>query len=342
MFDTPRSPAALDEAISDPPDSAVAAIAESAGDFAVLGAGGKMGFHVARMIQRCLELAGRRDPIRVVSRFSSPAARQLFAQHHFDVVAADLSDPDQVAGLPLAANVIYLAGVKFGTSSSPDLLHRMNVVMPRLVAEHYRDSRIVALSTGCVYSFTTATSGGSTETDPTDPPGEYARSCLGREQAFIDSSIAHGTAVALVRLNYSIDLRYGVLVDIAKNVFAGNPVNVDTGHVNVIWQGDAVAHILCCLPHTQSPPWIVNVTGAETLAVRDLANRFGRLLDREVTFTGQEQPTAWLSNAARSHRLFGPPRVSAGEMTEWIAGWLKRGGETLDKPTQFQNRDGQY
>jgi nucleoside-diphosphate-sugar epimerase len=177
----------------------------------------------------------------------------------------------------------------------------MNVVMPRQVATHFRDSRIVALSTGCVYSFTSPESGGSTERSPMDPPGNYARSCIGREQAFTEASQKYGTPCAIVRLNYSIDLRYGVLVDIAKSVLSQQPVNVDTGHVNVIWQGDAVAHILACLPHAASPPLRINVTGAETLSVRELAQRFAERFGCDATFSGCESTTAWLSNPSLSH-----------------------------------------
>ena len=218
----------------------------------------------------------------------------------------------------------------------------MNVVAPELAVDHFRRSRIVALSTGCVYSFTTVESGGSRESDPTDPPGAYAASCLGRERAFAAGSKLHGTQVALVRLNYSVELRYGVLVDLAKDVLAGRPVNVETAHVNVIWQGDAVAHILGCLPLASSPPLVLNVTGADVLRVRDLAARFGRRFGLAVSFSGQEAESAWLNNASRSHELFGKPRISVEQMIEWIVDWVQRGGETLDKPTQFQTRDGNY
>ncbi len=342
MRPAPESVHQLDSFVTQPPESVVAAISACRGDFVVLGAGGKMGFHVSGMLKRAVELAGCEATVTTISRFSSPATRHRFAQSGFRVVAADISDPQAVARLPLAENVIYLAGVKFGSTSSPDLLERMNVRMPQLVADRYRDSRIVALSTGCVYSFSTPESGGSTEGGETDPPGAYARSCLGRERAFIDGSQTHGTRCALVRLNYSVDLTYGVLVDIAKSVLAGHCVDVDMGYVNVIWQGDAVAHILQCLPRATSPPLILNVTGAETLAVRAIANRFSQLLDCEVSFRGQEAPTAWLSNSSLSRQMFGEPDVSMDEMTSWIADWLQRGGATLDKPTHFQNRDGAY
>ena len=342
MDATPKSAAELDDRISQPPDSVVEAVAACPGDFTIIGAGGKMGFHVGRMLQRAIESTGRQDRVTAVSRFSSAAARQPFERFGFDVVSADASDETQLSMLPRSPNVIYLAGVKFGTSSSSDLLDRLNVVMPERVATHFRDSRLVALSTGCVYSFTAPQSGGSTEQSEMDPPGEYARSCIGRERAFTKASQTYGTACAIVRLNYSIDLRYGVLVDIAKTVLSGQPVNVDTGHVNVIWQGDAVAHILACLPHAASPPLVVNVTGAEILPVRELAQRFAQEFGCNVSFSGSESNTAWLSNASLSHQMFGPPRVSIDQMIAWIAEWLQRGGATWDKPTHFQTRDGNY
>jgi nucleoside-diphosphate-sugar epimerase len=338
----PQSIEQLDEVLSRPTDAVVSAIAECPGRFVVLGAGGKMGFHVSRMLQRSLQQLGRSDDLTVVSRFSSPDSRRLFEQHRLDLIAADLSDPDQLATVPLAENVIYLAGIKFGSATDPDLLQQMNVTMPGLVANRFRDSRIVALSTGCVYSFTTPASGGSTEASATDPPGDYAISCLERERAFTGGSRQYGTRCALVRLNYSIDLRYGVLVDIAQQVRAGAPIAVDTSHVNVIWQGDAVAQVLQCLLHASANPFIINITGSETLGIRDIAERFGRRFDRVPSFTGNETPTCWLSNNGLARKLFGDPSMSVDDMIEWIAAWLERGGETLGKPTQFQNRDGNY
>jgi nucleoside-diphosphate-sugar epimerase len=238
--------------------------------------------------------------------------------------------------------VVFLAGVKFGTSSSPDLLHRMNVSMPELVAQHYRHSRIAALSTGCVYAFTTPQSGGSTEDSSVDPPGAYAQSCLGREQAFIYGSEKYQTPCALVRLNYSVELRYGVLVDIAQRVYAGLPVSVETGYVNVIWQGDAVRQIIRCLPLASSPPLILNVTGCQTLSVRELAEQFGKAFDKPVRTQGTETPTAWLSNNGRAVSHFGKPQTDTDTMIHWIAQWIAQGGPLLDKPTHFENRSGAF
>ena len=332
----------LDELLSRPNPRVIAAIQDCPGDFAVLGAGGKMGFHVCRMLQRSLHELGRSDRVLAVSRFGSRKSLARFEQSSCDVLVADLSDQKQVQRLPQVENVFYLAGLKFGTSSAPQLLERMNVRMPELVAERCRESRIVALSTGCVYSFTTPASGGSDEYSPTDPPGAYARSCLGREQAFRDASARYNSACALVRLYYSIDLRYGVLVDIAQAVMSGRPVNVETGYVSVIWQNDAVSHILQCLPHTSTPPLIVNVSGAAMLSVRVLAESFARHFGRKASCVSVEAPTTWLSNASRAHRMFGPPAVSEDQMIYWVGEWLSRGGETLNKPTHFENRDGRF
>lgn len=342
MMKTPQSIAELDEYLTRPPVSVSEAVKRLPGGFAVLGAGGKMGFHVANMLQRALLAAGRNERVLVVSRFGSEQERRKFEQAGFDVRATDLSEEEQVARLPRMPNVIYLAGVKFGTSNAPELLQRMNVIMPRLVAEHFRDSRITALSTGCVYSFTTPESGGSTETDDLDPPGEYARSCLGRERAFTDVSLRHGTPVVLIRLNYAVDLRYGVLVDLAQKVRGGLPISIEMGYVNLIWQGDAVAHILQSQAYATSPPRILNITGKDILRVRDLALRFGERFGRSVMLEGHEAESAWLSNPTLSHDLFGEPRVDLDQMISWTADWIEQGRETLGKPTHFEVRDGAY
>ncbi len=301
-----------------------------------------MGFHTCLKLQRSLQMLGRQDPITVVSRFGSTLQRAEFEKLGFDVLASDISQPSELVNLPDADYVIFLAGVKFGTNDNPVLLQRMNVMMPRLVAERYRDSAIVALSTGCVYSFTTPSSGGSTEESSTEPPGAYASSCLGREAAFFNAAETYGTRSALIRLNYSNDLRYGVLVDIAQQVLARQPVSLETGYVNVIWQGDAIEYILHSVAHVSAPPLVLNVTGAECLRVRDVALKFGELFGCDVELTGNEAPLAWLNNAARAYAMFGRPSVDADTLVRWTAEWLQQGGETLNKPTHFEVRDGAY
>jgi nucleoside-diphosphate-sugar epimerase len=232
--------------------------------------------------------------------------------------------------------------MKFGTADNPQLLEDMNVRTPARVAGRYRASRIVALSTGNVYSYAAPASRGPTESGETQPPGSYGRSCLRKERAFIDASREFGTPGAIIRLNYAIGIRYGVLNDIARRVLAEEPVSLEAGYVNVIWQGDAVAHILQALPATASPPVILNVTGPEVLRVRDVAEQFARRFGTTAMFSGTEPETALLSNAGKSHQLFGPPQVGIEELLDWTAQWLRQGGETLNKPTHFEVRSGEF
>ncbi len=342
MKSQPTTATELDDSLSEPTDRVKHMLGKQRGTFAVLGAGGKMGFHLSQMLQRGLAASGRQEPVITVSRFGSEQTLAQFQSAGFQVHRADMSDAQQVAELPDADNVFFLAGIKFGTSGNAMLLEQMNELMPRLVAERYRQSRIVALSTGCVYEFVAPGSGGSTEQSATNPPGDYARSCVGREKAFAANSQKYGTVTALIRLNYANEYRYGVLVDIASKVLAGDPVSLETGYVNVIWQRDAVAHVIQSLEHATTPPFIVNVTGAETLAVRELAEMFGQRFKREPKFTGQPTETAWLNNPRLSHQLFGPPETPLAQMIDSIAEWLINGGQTLGKPTQFEKRDGDY
>ncbi len=337
----PTSESELDDVMSSPTETVIETVRAHDGDFAVLGAAGKMGFHLCLMLQRAVAALGREHRQRViaVSRFGSVRSKAEFEALGVGTIACDLCSEESLCGLPEVPNVFFLAGVKFGTASDAELLQRMNVTMPAQVAERYATSRIVALSTGCVYSFTPPESGGSREEDETDPPGDYARSCLGREEAFTRASIQKGTRCSLIRLNYSIDLRYGVLMDIARKVSTGEPVDVTMGYANVIWQGDALAHTIQSLSHATSPPFILNVTGPGVLRVRDLAEAFGHHLEREPILVGKEEPTAWLNNAAKAHRLF---EMSLDMMIAWTADWLKRGGTTLGKPTHFEKRDGNY
>ena len=332
----------LDELCSTPTAAVIEAVRACDGAFAVLGAGGKMGFHLSLMLQKSLQALGRYQPVATVSRFSDVETRRRFEDSGFDVLSADLSNRVEVENLPRWDNVFFLAGVKFGVGNNPALLVRMNIQMPGFVSQYFTSSRICALSTGCVYSFTTAESGGSSEESPTEPPGDYARSCIGRETTFHRAAEECGTRSSLIRLNYSNDLRYGVLVDIAQQVRNGHPVDLSTGFVNVIWQGDAVAHTIQSMPHAAAPPFVVNVTGPSVVRVRDIANRFAELFGKTATFTGSEQPTAWLSNASQAHGLFGAPSVSLDTMIRWTAEWLENDGYVLNKPTQFHNRDGNY
>ncbi len=338
----PCLPAQADEFLSRPPADVVDAAGRWDGPILVLGAGGKMGLHLSRMLHCAALAAGRRLRVVAVSRFQALRDRESFTEAGIETIAADLSVPEQVEALPDAPIVFFLAGVKFGTSSSPALLEQMNVTVPRLVAARFHASRIVAFSTGCVYPFVSVESAGATEQTPPAPLGAYAESCLRREEAFNASSLIHGTPVALIRLNYAVEFRYGVLVDIATKVLRREPVDVSMGHVNLIWQTDAVAHAIRALELASSPAKPVNITGPEVLRVRDLAERFGRLFGIAPMIVGSEAPTAWLNDAARSHRLFGAPPTSLDTMCRWVASWLLTGESTWGKPTGFEKRDGNF
>lgn len=342
---TPKLPCPPDEAdlfLSEPSEEVLAALKRMSGDFLVLGAGGKMGLHICRMMQRGLDILGSTQKLTAVSRFGSVNDRDQFEKYGVATKACDLCEPTELEALDHADNVIFMAGAKFGTADQPGLLKKMNVDMPEIVANHFSRSRITAFSTGCVYSFVPVDSAGSTEESETNPIGSYAQSCLGREQAFRRSSLQFGTQLALIRLNYSVEFRYGVLVDIAQKVLRGEPVDVTMGHVNLIWQRDAVAQTILSHELASNSPFIINITGPEVHLVRDLAKHFGAIFGKEPAFTGEEAPTAWLNDASRSHRLFGLPQTSLDQMIEWVAAWQLQGLKTLGKPTGFEKRDGNF
>jgi nucleoside-diphosphate-sugar epimerase len=339
----PADEDALEELLSRPTARLVESLAAFEGDLIVLGAGGKMGPTLARMARRGLDAAGRRGQrVYGVARFSEAGLREKLEAEGVIPLRCDLMDRDQLATLPEAPNVLFMAGHKFGTSDAPDTTWALNSYLPGLVAERYPESRIVAFSTGCVYQNAGVDSGGSREEDPLEPLGEYANSCVGRERILGHFSRKNGTPVVLFRLNYAIDLRYGVLVDVARKVLAGEPVDVTMGYVNVIWQGDANARALQCFPLAASPAFAVNVTGSEAVSVRELARRFGERFGREPRITGQEAETALLANASRARELFGEPETSLEQMIDWVAAWLQGGGRLLGKPTHFETRDGRY
>lgn len=338
----PCPPEEVDDFISRPTPRVIEVLQRAPGPFLVLGAGGKIGLHLSVMLRRGLDALGRKDRVLAVSRFSTLRDRTAFEQRGVETVACDLGNISELNALPDAPTVFFLAGVKFGTAASPNLLRAVNVEIPQRVAEKYSGSRVIAYSSGCVYPFVSRSSGGAREETPMSPVGEYAASCVAREEAFAAGSAARGTPVALIRLNYSVEFRYGLLVDIAQTVYARTPVDVTTGYVNVIWQNDAVAHSIQALEVAGSPAVPINVTGAEILSVRDLAQRFGAAFGVPVQITGTEAETAWLNDARRSHALFGPPLTSVDQMIGWIAEWLRMGGETWGKPTGFEKRDGRF
>lgn len=333
---------ALDEFLSRPTDGVLRTLGQCPGDVIILGAAGKMGPTVVQMAARaCRELNDGRRVV-AVSRFSNAAERARMESLGVHTIACDLLDRSAVAALPTAPNVIFMAGMKFGATGQEALTWAMNAYVPALVCEKYASSRIVAYSTGNIYGLVPLAGGGSVESDTPAPVGDYAMSCLGRERIFQHFALARGTAVAMFRLNYACECRYGVLVDLATKVWNSQPVDLAMGHFNVIWQGDAVAMSLQLLAHATSPAVPFNVTGPEILNVREVCEKLGRLLNRKPTFTGQETQQALLSNASRAMGLFGRPRVTPDEMMEMIAHWIRRGGRSLGKPTHFEVRDGKF
>jgi nucleoside-diphosphate-sugar epimerase len=330
---------ALEDFMTEPSEALAADLARIEGDIIVLGAAGKMGPTLARMARRAAP--GKR--VVGVARFSDAKARAALESAGVETIAADLLDRKQIERLPRLDNVIFMAGMKFGSSGNPPLTWAMNVHVPAMVAEVYAKSRIVAFSTGCIYPFVPVEGGGATyETPATPPPGDYPTSCVGREHMFQYFSQKHGTPGRIVRLNYAIDMRYGVLHDVATKVRDGVPIDVTMGHVNVIWQGDANAVALRCLARTSTPTTPINVTGPQTISVRWLAEEFGRRFGRAPELTGTEAETGWISNAARMVAEFGPPRVPLQCMIDWTADWLMRGGASHGKPTHYEVRDGRF
>lgn len=332
----------LDEALSRPTPGVLKTLRQIPGDVMILGAGGKMGPTLARMLSRAADQLADRRKILAVSRFSSAAARQSLSDCGVHPVACDLTDRDAVGRLPDVPNVIFMTGQKFGTSENPEMTWVMNTLVPATVAERFRQSRMVVFSTGCVYPLTSVTGPGSKERDVLEPLGEYSNSCVGRERVFTHFSKQYETPMLIFRLNYAIDLRYGVLRDVAQKVFDCQPVDVTNGWVNVIWQGDANARAIQSLALTESPPNVLNVTGAEHVSIRELAVEFGRRFGREAMIVGNEAPTALLSDAAKSFEQFGPLTVSLNEMIDTTAEWIKAGGTNLNKPTHFEARDGRF
>src|SRR5258705_4433845 len=317
----------LENLLSEPTAGVVETMKRMQGDIIFLGVAGKMGPTMARMAKRASEAAGTPRRIIGVSRFSSAAHETELRSHGIETVRCDMLDEEAVRALPDAPNVIYLAGMKFGSTGQEPLTWALNTFLPSIVCKKFSRSRIVALSTGNVYGLTPASGGGSVETDALNPVGEYAMSCLGRDRMFEHFSRSLKLPLALVRLNYACELRYGVLVDLAKKT----SVALEMGWFNTIWQGDANAMTLQCLNHVSSPPFVINITGPEKLNVRQTCEKFVEKLKRPVSFTGPETDKALLSNAQQAFHHFGKPRVSANEMIDWIADWISHGGATLGK-----------
>jgi len=332
----------LDESLSRPQPALIELMRRLPGDLLVLGVGGKMGLSLAQTACRAAREAGVRKKVLGVSRFTDAHARERLEQAGVRTLAVDLLNRQQVEELPDAENVVYMAGRKFGTQGDAALTWAANVLAPALISERYPSSRIVAFSTGCVYPLVTKATGGCKESHPPEPLGEYAQSCLGRERVFEYASQRRRTPVCLLRLNYAIDLRYGVLHDLALSILQGKPVDLAMGFFNCIWQGDAVNQALRALELCTTPPRVLNLTGPEILSTREVARQLGRALKRKVVFTGKPGDTAYLNNAQQAAGLFGPPTVSLAEMIEWTARWVQAGGRSHGLPTHFEVRNGNY
>jgi nucleoside-diphosphate-sugar epimerase len=332
----------LENLLSEPTEGVVSALSKLDGDIMVLGVGGKMGPSLAYMALRAFRQAGKQNEVIGVSRFTSAELREKLSKWGVKTIACDLLDEHQVEALPDVQNIVFMVGMKFGTTGQEWKTWAVNTMLPAIVCNRFKWSKFVVFSTGNVYPLTPIVRGGSTEFDSPSPIGEYAMSCLGRERIFEYFSREHGTQVAIVRLNYAVELRYGVLVDLAKKVLNGEEIDLTMGAFNAIWQGDAVAMALQCFSHVSSPPFIINITGPETVSVREVCEEFGRFMGRQVKFVGEEAPDALISNAQLAHMLFGYPRVSLKRMILWISDWLMRGFETWDKPTHFEERSGRF
>ena len=337
------SEAELEQALATPSAALVDDFTKTAGDLVILGAGGKMGPTLALLARKAMDAAGRaEDTVYAVSRFGDPAVVKRLQNAGVEVMAFDLIENDDFSTLPDAPNVAFMVGAKFGAATAPSWAWEVNAALPDRVARRYRDSAIAVLSTGNVYPFLPASSGGATEDVAPSPVGEYAQSCLGRERVFEFSAQQRGTKASLIRLNYAVDLRYGVLADIGSAVLAGEPVSVATANVNVIWQGYANEVVLRSLLRASSDVFTINLTGPELLSVESVARQFGNLFARDVTFVDEPQPTALLSDARRCMTTFGYPAVSAGTLIEWQAAWMQDELPMTAKPTKWALRDGKF
>lgn len=332
----------LEELLSRPSDELIEYFKKLDGDIIFLGIAGKIGPSLAHMALRACKAAGVQKHVFGVSRFRSDEEIRDMESIGVEVIRGDLLDRDFVSTLPKVKNVFFLAGMKFDSDENLSMTWAVNTFMPALIVEHFKDSRIVAFSTGCVYPLVPIESGGSLETNMPMPTGEYAQSCLGRERMFEYGSKKNNTPVALIRLNYSVETRYGVLVDIATKVKDHQEIDLSMGHFNVIWQGDSNDVVLRSLDIAESPARILNITGEETLLVRDVAEQFGKLFGVEPILVGKEAQTALLNNSSHAFELFGKPKVSISKVIKWIARWISEDNKLHGKPTHFEVRDGKY
>lgn len=336
----PRNEAELEDRLSKPTHADIEAMARLGGDLLVLGAGGKMGPSLVRLAQRATVAAGVEREIVAVSRFSDSRVADTLEDEGIRVIAADLLERGGLDLLPEVPNVVLMAGRKFGTASDPTVTWAANALLPGLVMRRFARSRLVVFSTGNVYPMVPVANGGSREDDPLGPVGEYAQSAMARERILGFLSEQQRTPIAIMRLNYAVELRYGVLRDLADRIWQREPIDLTMGHVNLIWQRDANSIALRLLAHCTVPPLVLNVTGAATLSVRELAGRLGSHLGVEPRFTLRESATALLSDASRCHELFGPPTVEIETVIEWVADWVREGRASFNMPTHFKERGG--
>jgi len=336
------SEAELEDILSNPSQRLLDDLKDIAGDFMILGLGGKMGPSLAKLLVRGLREVGSEQQVYGASRFSNTELYEELTQFGIKCHKVDLLDDAQLQALPDAENVIYMAGNKFGTSGNEHFTWAMNAYLPGRVAEKYPNSRIIVFSTGNVYPFMPIDGGGATEEVRPSPVGEYAQSCLGRERIFEHFSVKNETPMLIYRLNYALDLRYGVLLEVAKSVKNRKPINLQMGYANVIWQGDANEYAIRSLRFCETPAHFLNITGPETISIKSLAEKFGAHFNCEPIFENEPAPTALLNNAQRSFELLGKPSVSLEQMISWTAAWLERGGKELGKATHFQERKGDF
>ncbi len=332
----------LEDRLSKPSDRMIKDVKKIEGDILILGVGGKMGPSMAKLAVRAFKACRSDQKVIGVSRFSNSGLREELEDYGIETIATDLLKEKELQALPESANVLYLAGKKFGTSGNEHLTWAMNAYLPGRIAEKFKNSKIVAFSSGNIYPFVPYGSGGATEQTDPGPVGEYAQSCLGRERVFEHFSHRYDIPMLFFRLNYAVEMRYGNLLEIAKAVYEGELIDLKNGHMNVIWQGDANEIALRALLHCKTPPQMLNVTGPETISVRSVAHQFGRIFEEEPQFVNEEQPTSLLNNASLSHKLFGYPSVSLNQIIEWTAEWVRRDQKTIDKPTHFQVRSGKF
>jgi dTDP-4-dehydrorhamnose reductase len=333
---------ALEDALAEPSAADLDCVARLDGDVLILGAGGKMGPSLARRVHRAMVRSGSRRRVVAASRFSEPAARVGLEAEGIETFVCDLLEPADIAALPRCPCVLFLAGRKFGTLDRTDITWAINTVVPARVAEHFSQARLVVFSTGNVYPLVDVNGPASSEDDVPAPVGEYAQSCLGRERVVEFVSREQQLRALIYRLNYAVDLRYGTLVDIARRVFAGEPIDLTVGFFNAIWQGDANSYALRSLELCSSPPAILNVTGPDRIAVREAAEWFGSAFGVRPSFVNREGPVALLSDSSRCRARLGEPAVPLAVLRQWVAHWVQAGGSSLNKPTHFEVTDGRF